>query len=103
MAKIPGKLAVFAISILAVASSGLDRAGPGHSGSAPVVGRLSFSISCSKQAQENVEYGLAMFHSFLFDDAETQFKLAADLDPGCAMAYWAQARFTLFGCGAVCG
>jgi hypothetical protein len=32
-----------------------------------------------------------MFHSFLFDDAELQFKTAANVDDGCAVAYWAEA------------
>jgi hypothetical protein len=32
-----------------------------------------------------------MFHSFLFDDAELQFKTAANMDGGCAVAYWAEA------------
>ena len=32
-----------------------------------------------------------MFHSFLFDDADLQFKTAANMDGGCAMAYWAKA------------
>jgi tetratricopeptide (TPR) repeat protein len=31
-----------------------------------------------------------MLHSFLFDDTEEQFKRAADDDPTCAMAFWAQ-------------
>jgi len=52
---------------------------------------VSFPISCSKQAQDRVEHGLAMFHSFLFDDAEAQFRAAAIADPACAMADWAQA------------
>ena len=32
-----------------------------------------------------------MFHSFLFDDADLQFKTAANMHSGCAMAYWAKA------------
>jgi hypothetical protein len=55
------------------------------------VGTLSFPISCSKAAQGKVEQGLALLHSFLFDDAEEQFKAAAKEDSTCAMAYWAEA------------
>jgi hypothetical protein len=55
------------------------------------VGRVVFPISCSKQAQEDVEHGMAMMHSFLFDDAEDEFKAAAEADHTCAVAYWAQA------------
>ena len=48
-------------------------------------------ISCSKKARDHIERGLAMFHSFLFDDAELQFATAANVDAGCAMAFWAEA------------
>jgi hypothetical protein len=62
-----------------------------HAASPVIVGTITFPISCSKQAQSHIESGLAMFHSFLFYDAESQFKMAADVDASCAMAYWAQA------------
>jgi hypothetical protein len=62
-----------------------------HDASPAIVGRVTFPISCSKAAREHVERGLAMFHSFLFDDAESQFKMASEMDPHCAMAYWAGA------------
>lgn len=55
------------------------------------VGTISFPISCSKTAQRQVEHGLALLHSFLFDDAEDQFRSAATEDSTCAMAYWAKA------------
>ena len=54
-------------------------------------GRVGFPISCTKQAQARVEHGLAMMHSFLFEDAEAEFKAAVEADPTCAMAYWAEA------------
>lgn len=62
-----------------------------HSSLALQVGHVSFPISCSKRTQEDVEIGLAMFHSFLFEDAERRFNAAAGGDPTCAMAYWAEA------------
>jgi tetratricopeptide (TPR) repeat protein len=62
-----------------------------HYDPAQKVGRVSLTISCSQSAQNKVEYGLALMHSFLFEDAEDQFKNAATADPTCAMAYWAEA------------
>lgn len=44
-----------------------------------------------KVAQGRVEHGLALMHSFLFDDGAGQFKAAAAEDSTCAMAYWAEA------------
>ena len=55
------------------------------------IGRVSFPISCAARAQNSVEQGLALMHSFLFDDAEDQFRAAATEDSTCAMAYWAEA------------
>ena len=55
------------------------------------LGVIAFPISCSKTAQTTVEHGLALLHSFLFDDAETQFHAAVTEEPTCAMAYWAGA------------
>jgi hypothetical protein len=55
------------------------------------VGRVSFPISCAGGAQNSIEQGLALMHSFLFDDAEDQFRAAATEDSTCAMAYWAEA------------
>jgi tetratricopeptide (TPR) repeat protein len=55
------------------------------------LGAVSFSTSCSKASQEAIEHGLALLHSFLFDDAEDQFKVAATEDSACSMAYWGEA------------
>ena len=62
-----------------------------HTGGSGKVGTIVFPISCSHSAQEHVEHGLARMHSFLFTDAEDEFKEAAAADPSCTMAYWAEA------------
>ena len=62
-----------------------------HAVSAMQLGNVMFPISCSTKAQDSVEHGLAMFHSFLFDDSESRFKAAVEMDRSCAMAYWAEA------------
>lgn len=62
-----------------------------HDASPAIVGTVTFPISCSTDAQHHVERGLAMFHSFLFDDGESQFEMASEIDASCAMAYWAEA------------
>jgi len=54
-----------------------------HSDSGITVGSVTFPVSCSKKARDHIERGLAMFHSFLFDDAELQFTTAANVDAGC--------------------
>jgi tetratricopeptide (TPR) repeat protein len=62
-----------------------------HSDPAQKVGKVSFTVSCSLSAQNKIEHGLALMHSFLFEDAEDQFRIAATEDSTCAMAYWAEA------------
>jgi tetratricopeptide (TPR) repeat protein len=84
-------LAALVLSASAVATTSFAQEMHNHSGSPVIVGSVTFPISCSKQAQQDVERGLAMFHSFLFDDAESQFQAAAEADPRCAMAYWGEA------------
>ena len=36
-----------------------------------------------EKGKAHIERGLPMFHSFLFDDADLQFKTAANTDVGC--------------------
>ena len=54
-------------------------------------GSVHFPISCSGQVQQSFERGVAMLHSFEYEDAEATFAAVARRDPNCAMAYWGQA------------
>jgi tetratricopeptide (TPR) repeat protein len=60
------------------------------------LGALRFPSSCSAAAQPIFERGVAMLHSFWFDQAQRTFQEAAAADPGCAMAHWGIAM-TLLG------
>jgi len=55
------------------------------------LGMVSFPISCSPREQHSVERGIALLHSFWFDEAQKQFAEALQKDPTCAMTYWAEA------------
>jgi len=54
-------------------------------------GSVHFPISCSDQAQRSFERGVAMLHSFEYEDTETTFADVARREPNCAMAYWGEA------------
>ena len=54
-------------------------------------GSVDFPISCSGQVQKTFERGVAMLHSFEYEDAEATFAAVARRDPNCAMAYWGEA------------
>src|SRR5215472_14881381 len=52
------------------------------------LGRVNFETSCTPQAQEKFDRGLAMVHSFFYPDSIKAFTEAASADPQCAIAYW---------------
>jgi len=52
------------------------------------LGRVHFEISCTPEAQEKFDRGLAMVHSFFYPDSVRAFTEAAAADPQCAIAYW---------------
>jgi tetratricopeptide (TPR) repeat protein len=62
-----------------------------HADAGEKLGTVSFLISCSPLEQHSVERGIALLHSFWFDEAQKQFEDAVQKDPQCAMAYWAEA------------
>ncbi|HEX2092861.1 MAG TPA: hypothetical protein VHG28_10685 [Longimicrobiaceae bacterium] len=67
-----------------------------HGGPGEKLGSVTFPTSCSTAAQPLVERGVAMLHSFWFDQAQRTFEEAAAADPRCAMAQWGIAM-TLLG------
>ncbi len=56
--------------------------------SAQELGQVHFETSCTPQAQEKFDRGLAMVHSFVYPDSVQAFSDAAAADPQCAIAYW---------------
>jgi tetratricopeptide (TPR) repeat protein len=52
------------------------------------LGKVSFPISCADGSQGGFERGVALLHSFGYEEAEEQFADVARKDPGCAMAHW---------------
>jgi tetratricopeptide (TPR) repeat protein len=65
--------------------------GHDHASAKEKLGTVLFPISCSPQEQDSVERGLALLHSFWFDEAQKQFEEAVQKDPQCPMAHWAEA------------
>ncbi|HYA95620.1 MAG TPA: tetratricopeptide repeat protein [Terriglobales bacterium] len=52
------------------------------------LGSVSFSNSCAPAVQKQFQRGVAMMHSFWYEEAERTFNEVGKADPGCAMAYW---------------
>jgi tetratricopeptide (TPR) repeat protein len=55
------------------------------------LGTVSFPTSCASSVQKPFERGVALLHSFWYDEAYKQFQQLARQDPQCAIAYWGQA------------
>ncbi|MHB8410998.1 MAG: tetratricopeptide repeat protein [Candidatus Acidiferrales bacterium] len=55
------------------------------------LGRVSFPVSCTAPAQATFNTGVALLHSFQYQQAEQTFTQVAQQDPKCAMAYWGEA------------
>jgi tetratricopeptide (TPR) repeat protein len=81
----------FAAAVM-VAASGVHAQEHHHSlEGSEKLGKVSFPISCSGGAQSEFERGVALLHSFWYEEAEKSFKQIAASDATCAMAYWGQA------------
>ena len=52
------------------------------------LGTVTFPVSCSPSVQKPFQRGVALLHSFWYDEAEKEFKQIAADDPHCAMAHW---------------
>ena len=51
------------------------------------LGSVNFKTSCTPQAQEKFDRGVALVHSFFYPDSVKAFTEAATIDPQCAIAY----------------
>ncbi len=52
------------------------------------VGQIRFPVACTPEAQKAFEHGVALLHSFWYDEAGKSFSQVIRTDPACAMAYW---------------
>jgi tetratricopeptide (TPR) repeat protein len=52
------------------------------------LGTVHFQISCAASVQKPFPRGIALLHSFWYEEAEKEFLDIAKQDPKCAMAHW---------------
>jgi hypothetical protein len=52
------------------------------------LGTVHFPVSCAVSVQKPFERGVALLHSFWYEEAEKEFLQIAKDDPRCAMAHW---------------
>src|ERR1700744_5845829 len=73
-----------AFSVPAMADEGHDH----HDVMESQLGTVHFPVSCTPEAQKTFEKGVALLHSFWYEEAEKTFTEAGKQDPRCAMAHW---------------
>jgi hypothetical protein len=67
-----------------------------HTGPAPErLGHVDFASGCRAGVQARFERGVALLHSFWYEEAGRAFGEVAAADSGCALAYWGRAMSVL--------
>src|SRR5438046_9628981 len=51
-------------------------------------GTVDFKVSCAPEARPEFIRGVALLHSFFYEEARRVFTAVAAKDPNCAMAQW---------------
>ena len=51
-------------------------------------GTVDFNVSCAPEARSEFNRGVALLHSFFYEEARRIFTEVAARDPNCAMAQW---------------
>ena len=52
------------------------------------LGRVSFPVSCTREAQRRFDHAMAVLHSFWWEEGDTAFNAVLAADSTCAMAQW---------------
>ena len=91
MRSAPSIAALFATFCLTAAAVSISSGTSPQSAASPQLGQVSFSTSCAAEARASMEMGVALLHSFQYQQADQVFSEAAKSDPKCAMAYWGKA------------
>jgi tetratricopeptide (TPR) repeat protein len=74
------------ISILAVRH--VEGAPLPEPGDLRAAGKVEFPVSCAPSVESEFSRGVALLHSFFYEEARRVFTSVAERDPKCAMAQW---------------
>ncbi len=67
---------------------GAQEMSPHKHDTAEKLGRVSFPVSCTPQAQRQFNRAVAWLHSFEYEEAEKAFAEVTATDPRCGMGHW---------------
>jgi tetratricopeptide (TPR) repeat protein len=74
--------------MLALNGRGASQEEHGHHGAKGPLGSVDFRVSCTAEAQKSFTRGVALLHSFTYEESAEAFREAAARDPRCGMAHW---------------
>ena len=89
--KIVMPVLVMLLATVALPAAGQERHQHHGGGDLAGLGKVTFANSGAKAAQTPFLRGLALLHSFEYDQAAAAFRAAQAADPAFAMAYWGEA------------
>jgi tetratricopeptide (TPR) repeat protein len=75
------------LSVLIGASNVRSATAP-EPGDLRTAGKVDFPVSCAPELQPEFARGVALLHSFFYEEARRIFTSIAEKDPKCAMAQW---------------
>jgi len=83
---------VFACSLVAASAAAQDHQHQNHQHhhdtAGDALGTVSFATTCRADVKDAFERGIALLHSFGYDEARDAFKGVAERDPACGIAHW---------------
>ena len=82
------RLAVFFLLVISFCPAFADEGQHHEEMTAEQLGTVHFPVPCAAAVQQNFTSGVALLHSFWYEEAEKTFEHVAEDDPRCAMAHW---------------
>jgi tetratricopeptide (TPR) repeat protein len=76
------------LTVLVIGGAGVQSATVPEPGDLRAAGKVDFPISCTPAVQSEFARGVALLHSFFYEEARRIFTSVAEQDPKCAMAQW---------------
>ena len=79
---------VLAVVFVSLNVVGAENSGAPEPGDLRTAGTVDFPVSCAPAVQAEFVRGVALLHSFFYEEARRIFTGVAEKDPTCAMAQW---------------
>src|ERR1041384_6519807 len=79
---------VFLMAVTVNAALGVETSTAPEPGALRAAGKIEFPITSAANVRPEFERGVALLHSFFYEESRRIFTSIAEKDPNCAMAQW---------------